>query len=157
MIELVEIAHYELKGFVEASYENDEELLTTYHIRPMEFDEAVQETLNMIRITSIGLNMNYFGFLMDGDKIGYICTFQNNLYSFGLNIDYRTPSILLCFWDNIVEILGDSFICMLYPNNKRAIKWLKRCGMVEVPDIEENCITLLRVKEPIKETVFSIN
>ena len=157
MIELVEIMNFELQGFVEAAYENDEELLTKYHIRPLTLDEAVQETMNMIMITSVGLNMKYFGLLMDGDKIGYICVFENNLYSFALNIDYRVPSILQCFWENIVEILGDSFICMLYPNNTRAIKWLERQGMCVVDGVEVSCVTLLKVKEPHKETVFSNN
>ena len=157
MIELVEIMIFELRGFVEAAYEGDDDLLTDYHVRPMTYEEAVEETLAMISITSVGISMRYFGVLMDGDKIGYLVTFENNLYSFSINIDYRCKSVLSEFWDNIVGVLGDSFVCLLYPNNTRAINWLLRNGMVEVPDMEENCVTLLKVKERVSETIFSHN
>lgn len=157
MIELVEIMIFELRGFVEAAYEGDDDLLTDYHIRPMTYEEAVEETLAMISITSVGITMRYFGVLMDGDKIGYLVTFENNLYSFSINIDYRCKSVLTEFWEHIVGVLGDSFICMLYPNNTRAINWLSRCGMIEIEDVEPDCVTLLKVKELEKELVFSHN
>ena len=34
---------------------------------------------------------------------------------------------------------------MLYPNNKRAINFLKKQGMIEVDGVEDNCVTLLNL------------
>lgn len=157
MIDLVEIMIFELKGFIECSYEDDEELLTKYHIDTFTFEEAVDETMSMIAIAGIGINMRYFGVIKDVEKIGYLCVFENNLYSFAINIEYRTKDVLSDFWDAIIDILGTSFITMLYPNNTRAINWLKKCGMVTVEGVEDNCVTLLNVTKRDTETIFSKN
>lgn len=138
MIDLLEINEFELKKYVEAAYQGDEDLLNYYHIDKYDFDGAVKETLNMIEQTSVGVNMKYFGVQIHDEKIGYICAFQNNLYSFGVNIKYRNKWVLIDFWENIKTILGNNFMTVLYPNNTRAINWAKRCGMQE-----QQCVVLL--------------
>lgn len=143
MIELVKIELSELPPFVECAYEGDNDLLTKYHIANYTLCEAVDTTMVMIEITSLGLDMKYFAVIENEEPIGYLSTFPNNLYSFGINIEYRTREILSEFWKKITEILGNSFISMLYHNNTRAINWLKRCEMVEVDGVEDSCVTLL--------------
>lgn len=136
----------QLRSFIEASYKGDKEFLDKYYVAKCTLKQAVNQEIEMIRITSQGVyNMVYFG-VIDGDKkIGHLCYFVNNLYSFGIAIEKRTKEILSEFWEKIVQVLGESFIAMLFPNNTRAINWLKRCGMVEVDGVEENCVTLLKV------------
>ena len=148
MIEFVKIEYSELSFFVEVAYEYDCELLEKYHVAVYDLQDAVKETMRMIEVTaqdveSNGEKMLYFGVLYEGNEIGYCVVFKNNLYSFGINIGSRTKEILSQFWSKIKEILGDKFITMLYPNNTRAISWLKKCGMKEIEDAEQFCVTLI--------------
>lgn len=137
MIELLPLK-YELKKYVEIAYNGDEDLLKKYHIAEYSLCEAVDETLSMIYQTSLEVDMKHLGVYNDCKIIGYVSYFQNNLYSFGINIEYRTKEVLSVFWEEIKSILSHSFICMLYPNNTRAIEWLKKCGMKE-----KECVILL--------------
>jgi hypothetical protein len=84
---------------------------------------------------------------LDGEEIGYVCKIPNNLYSFGININYRTKDNLIEFWERVKELMGDSFICMLFPQNTRAVEFLKKQGMQEVIGVENNCTVLLNIKE----------
>ena len=150
MIELVKIDFEELAYFVDVAYVYDNELLTKYHVAEYSLEDAVKETMRMIEVTSAdvegnGEEMFYFGVLWNKNEIGYCVTFRNNLYSFGINLGSRTKEILSQFWLKIKEILGDKFITMLYPNNTRAINWLKRCGMCEIEDAEQFCVTLINI------------
>lgn len=138
--------HYDLKKYVEIAYKDDNDLLTKYHIDNYNFEQAVDVTMQMISLTSKDVKMSFFGVVNNNENIGYLCVFSNNLYSFGINIHNRSKEVLSQFWIHIKEVLGNSFISMLFPNNTRAINWLKRCGMVEVPEVEQNCVTLLNFK-----------
>lgn len=136
MIELTRL-EYELKRYVEAAYRGDEDLFNKYHVAKYTFEEAVEETLRMIYETSLEVEMSYFGVVEEGKIIGYLCTHPNNLYSFGINIHYRTKDVLSQFWEKIKEVLGVGFMTVLYPNNSRAIEWVKRCGMQTI-----DCVVL---------------
>lgn len=142
MIELTKLK-YELKKYVESAYKGDQDLFSKYHVSECSFSEAVEQTLAMIYETSLVVDMKYLGVVKDKKRIGYLCYFQNNLYSFGINIDYRTKEVLSEFWEKTKEVMGDSFICMLFPNNTRAIGWLKTCGMEIIDGVEESAVTLL--------------
>jgi len=143
MVELVKIEQDELRDYIEISYCGDLDLLQKYHVNQYDLDSAVDETLRMIEITSLGIDMKYFGVEENGEKIGYLCTFTHNLYSYAINIKYRTKEVLISFWEKIKEVMKESFITMLFPNNTRAIGWLKKCGMDEVKDVEDNAVVLI--------------
>ncbi len=143
MIELLEINEFELKEYVEVAYKGDGDLLTKYHVDTYTFDEAVETTMDMIEITAMDVKMVNYGVMVNGENIGYLSVLDHFLYSFGINIEKRKKEILSEFWQLIKTVLGESFICMLYENNSRAINWLKKCGMEIVDGVEENCVTLL--------------
>lgn len=143
MVSLIKIDFEELKNFVTVAYNGDEDLLNKYHVGKYSLEEAVNVTMNMIEITSMDAPITYFGVVINGERIGYLCTFKNNLFSFGIDIKKRVGIILSEFWNRIKEVLGNSFISMLFPNNTRAINWLKKCQMQEVESEEDNCVTLL--------------
>jgi len=147
MIKLYEIPSRELPEYVSAAYENDNELFEKYHVAKYGFKEAVEETVRMIEVTANlpDVEMRYFGVKEEDVKIGYLCVFQHNLYSFGIAIDKRNKEVLFAFWQAILEVIGESFITMLYPNNTRAIGWVKGCGMQEVENVEDNCVVLINV------------
>lgn len=138
MISLIKIDIEELRDFIEISYKGDEDLLSKYHVAEYSLQQAVESTINMIAITSLEAEMTYFGVVINGQRIGYLCTFKNNLYSFGINMEYRVKEILSEFWNKIKEILGNSFMTVLYPNNTRAIEWVEKCGMKK-----KECVILL--------------
>jgi len=145
MIELNKISKFELRDLVEFSYKGDRELLDKYWGDDFSLDEAVNETMRMIDIVSQEAKMSYYAIEDDGHEIGYMCCIPNNLYSFGINIEYRTKRVKEEFWRVAKEVMGNSFICMLYPQNVRAIEFLKKMGMKVVDGVEQNCVTLLNI------------
>jgi len=62
---------------------------------------------------------------------------DNILYSFGVHPDKRSEDNLRLFWEYLSNEYDDGFLCYLYSNNIRAIKWLKKNGMSEVEMIVE--------------------
>lgn len=135
----------DLKPYIKSSYRGDIELRDKYHINKYNLNDAVDITFKMIELTSKEVDMNCFAVCFDNGKIiGYLCYFKNNLYSFAINIKYRTKEILKLFWDRIVFVMKEGFVTALFPNNTRAINWLKKCGMSIVPDVDEDLITLIK-------------
>lgn len=148
MIELKKISKFELPELIMAAYKGDESLLNQYHVEIFTLEQAVESTLWMIETTeeNEGKNMEHYSVSCDGEPIGYVSIFPNMLYSWGLNKEYRSEDIKQDFWESICDILEGKFIVMLYPNNTRAINFCKRQGMIEVENIEQNCVTLLNTK-----------
>lgn len=145
MIILEKISNFELEPLVELAYRGDDDLLLKYWGDDFNLKDAVNETMWMVREVSQEAPMDYYAVILDDEEIGYVCKIPNNLYSFGININYRTKNNLIEFWDKVKEVMEDSFICMLYPQNERAIRFLKKQGLVEIEGIEPNCTVLLNV------------
>jgi hypothetical protein len=73
-----------------------------------------------------------FVVLNDGGKdVGFIYCLPNLLVSFGVNKLHRTKEFLPKVFETIQKVAGDEFEVYMWSRNKRAIKWLKRCGMQE--------------------------
>ncbi len=145
MIKLEKITKFDLRKYVEIAYRGDNDLLDFYWGDGWSLQEAVNETMFGINQVSEEVEMEYFCVLNDEEEIGYIAKFPNNLYSFSININHRKKQNLIEFWDRIKEVMEEGFICMLYPQNSRAIKWLERCGMIKVEGVEHNCVVLLNI------------
>lgn len=145
MITITKISLSELSRFVEIAYKGDDDLLSYYWGTDLNLHEAVDLTMSLINQVANEVDIECFSVLNEDEEIGYIVKFPNNLYSFSININHRTKQNLIEYWKRIKEIMEDGFICMLYPQNTRAAKWLKKCGMVEVFGVEQNCITLLKL------------
>lgn len=62
---------------------------------------------------------------------------DNILYSFGVHPEKRSKENLKLFWEYLENENDDGFLCYLYSNNIRAIKWLKKNGMDEVGMVVE--------------------
>jgi hypothetical protein len=62
---------------------------------------------------------------------------DNVLYSFGVHPEKRSEDNLKLFWEYLSNEHDDGFLCYLYSNNTRAIKWLKKNGMDEIEKIVE--------------------
>lgn len=146
MIKTEKISTFELPDLVKIAYMGDGDLLLYYWGEDYNLEEAINATLNAIKYQeNEGIEFNHYAVIEDEQEIGYISCFPNNLYSFGININRRTKEVLKEFWERVKEIMGDSFICMLFPQNQRAIEFLKKQGMQEVSGIEEDCVCLLNI------------
>lgn len=151
MIELIKISIFELRNLVEIAYTGDSDLLDKYWGDGYSLQEAIDANLQQIEkikniVEESGKKMSFYAVLWEGEEIGYVAFFPNNLYSFSININYRKQNILSEYWEAIKKVIGNSFVSQLFPQNTRAINWLKKCGMVEVPGIEDNCVILLNVE-----------
>ena len=146
MIKIEKISTFELRDLIEIAYRGDSDLLDKYWGDDFSLEEAINETMWMVGEVAKEAPMEYFVVLKDEEEIGYVCKIPNNLYSFGININYRTKENLSEFWEKVKEVMKDGFICMLFPQNVRAINWLKKMGMVEVEGVENNCVCLLNIK-----------
>lgn len=147
MIELKKISIFELPNLVEFAYSGDADMIGKYWGDGFSLQEAVDETMRCIKAVSGEVEMQHYAVIYDGEEIGYVSCFPHNLYSFSINIEYRTKEILSEYWKSIKSVMGESFITMLFPQNTRAINWLKKCGMVVVDGVEQNCVTLLNVNK----------
>lgn len=136
-----------LPELIRIAYEGDSELLEKYHVDKFDLMGAVASTMYMIEKTVQYENkeMDYYQVSYNETPIGYVCTYPNTLYSFGINIAYRTKDILIEWWKNVKELFDGGFVTMLYNNNGRAINFCKRQGMEVVEGMEEEFVTLLNI------------
>lgn len=143
-LDISKISFYQLPEAVQASYEGDKDLLNKYHVAKWDTVKgAVTSTMVMIHACSKVKDLSYYKVTHQKKCIGYIVTFDNFLYSFGLSIKSRTEEIKEAFWSAIKKLLGNQFGCSLYNNNVRAIKFLEKQGM-EIGSVdEENHMTIL--------------
>lgn len=129
MVELKETDKKGIRHLIFISYYGDNDLLEKYHIKKFTVNEAFRSTFEMIEITEKQMVLNYFEVLVNNKEVGYVITSSNHLYSFGVNIKYRTKEILTEWWDKVTKILGENFTCLLFANNTRAINYLQKRGM----------------------------
>lgn len=130
----------DLRDYVEAALDGDEDILRFYDKKEKveTISEACSSVVNKIRIAYTESDIR--GVKINGSKVGYFVFDDELLISFGLNINYRNKVILTDFWEKIKEELGDTFNCLLYSHNERAIGFLKKCGM----NIIFDTVTVLR-------------
>jgi len=147
MVNIIKISKFDLAKYIQIAYDGDTDLLEKYHVDKYDLMGAVSKELSIIYKTVEweDKEMDYYKVMFNDFPIGYICTYPNNLYSFGINKEYRSKEILKEWWKKVRDIMGGKFITLLYPNNTRAINFLKKQGMVEVEGVEDNCVTLLNI------------
>ena len=144
MLTLKKILLEDLRQYVEIAYKGDDDLLLHYWGTDLNLQEAVDLTMSLIEQVDKEVPVDYYAVESEEQEIGYIVKFPNNLYSFSININYRAKENLICFWELIKEVMEDGFICMLYPQNSRAIKWLQKCDMKIVEGVKQDLITLIK-------------
>lgn len=126
---VVEIHIDELLDYVEPAFSGDDDLLFYYDKKAnvKTTKEAAENVIIKIRKSYIGSECR--GIKVNGDKVGFFVYADELLISFGLNKEYRNKVVLGEMWQMIKGELGDSFQCLLYSYNVRAIDWLRRNGM----------------------------
>jgi hypothetical protein len=136
MLQLKKCNVDDLKGYIDIAFKEDVDLFKY-------FDTSIQvsSTKEMVESVFIKVKDYYkfflectsFGVYSEDNPIGYFFILKNPnlLVSFSINKEYRNSETLSSYFDLIKEQFKEDFSCFLYTHNKRAINWLKKCGMVE--------------------------
>src|SRR5580704_7085609 len=102
MIRLVKISKNEIQELIEIAYKDDQKLLDEYHIAKFTHTyEAVLSTMGMINEMAEQRKLIYWKVLYDKKPIGYVVTFEDFLYSFGINIKFRVKKVLAEWWGSV--------------------------------------------------------
>jgi hypothetical protein len=76
----------------------------------------------------------------------------NELFSFGINIHYRSKKIIVKWLDEVKKLLGKYYWVALYKQNERAITLFERNGFTKIEDESRHFVTLCQnYKEIIKQ------
>lgn len=142
MVEISTIPPYILPLFIERAYSGDKELLETYHIVNGSLEFCVKEQVKIIRTQSRFDNLVFYGLKIADDIIGYMVIGENYLFSYCINIAYRTKVVLMDWWAQVIDLFKGHFGTFLYKKNDRALRFMIRNGM-EVIDEKPNYVTLI--------------
>lgn len=145
MITVKKISVNELPVLIRTSYEGDKDILATQHVMPLEdINIAVDITYGMVKQMAAEKKITHYKVIYKKKAIGYFCTFDKFLFSFGINIKFRKKEVLVAWWQQVVKSLEKNFLCILYPHQIRAIEFLKRNGMIVLEvDQRNNSIILI--------------
>lgn len=145
MVSIKKISENELYNLILISYRDDYEGLKMFHVtHNLELTEAVDLTWDIIKEESKGATFEYYKVCFFKKPIGYFVTAPGVLYSFCINIKYRTPTIVKAWWAEVEKIFRGRFVTGVYENNTRAINFLKRRGM-KVFDTQSNIVKLIKL------------
>lgn len=134
-VRLLPISFGYLDPFVALAFEGDTDLLQHYHVSPGSLDECVAHTLNAISETynSFPATMKIYAVVYGNKIIGYTIFIESDpskeLYSFGINIQYRTKEVVTSWLTVVKEALGEKWFLVLWDKNTRAINFFERNGV----------------------------
>ncbi len=134
----------ELFECIGIAFNGDDELVNTYHIVNDSYYECVVDTYAKIKEAESEIPIDSYKVIVDGVIIGYICICKEIelLYSFGINMLYRTQAIFSLWFKKVKKLVGN-FACCLWNKNTRAIQFLEKMGMI-IADVKEE-YTILRL------------
>lgn len=145
MVELIKIDPGDLQKLVSIAYWEDYELFRRYHIK--QFDniyDAVKATMDMMEEFNKVLPLTYWAVIHEGYPIGYMASYQQFLYSFGINIRRRKKEILMEWMAALRKEFGYDFFCCLESGNTRCIEFLQKNHMViDYVDSDNNFVKLI--------------
>lgn len=110
---------------------DDNLLLNKYHIHSGTLVECVNDTYLKIIDADNMYPLEWY-IIHDGlQTIGYcvISKTYSFIYSFGINIYYRTSENMFDWFEEVKELFDGGFTCGLWTKNDRAIDYLVRNGM----------------------------
>jgi hypothetical protein len=134
MITLIKTTDKQLfQEAMRAAFYNDVNL-KKYHIKPSnDYEEMVQDSYFNIGIVKGELGAELYLVYSNDVLIGFSCIVPklSMLYSFGININYRTKEVLRS-WINLIQeniyFYSGHINAMLYSKNTRAIRFFKKNG-----------------------------
>lgn len=149
MVELRSIPSGSLGSAINFAFRGDWQLIHKYHLINGDLTDCVKSTFREIdRVSQGGTPLEYFGIYYEEMLIGFTVTGPKLLFSFGINIQYRTKEIVLKWWQCVLTYLGQDFVTFLFKKNKPAVDFLMRNGMV-VGDDQGEYLGLVHLKPSV--------
>ena len=135
-----EVNSLKLIEYIKSSWEGDVNLPVFYDrsLKEKTLDSMVKDTHDKImELFNEHDGLKLLGVEFDNQMIGFIVLNDrfNYLYSFGVRHDFRNKEVLKAIFFYISNKLRVGFHCLMNECNHRAIRWLKKCGMVEKPHL----------------------
>lgn len=136
MVELNEIPYSAMEWFIYIAFSDDKQLLSKYHKRDKTTKECIENLILQIGVMRENYKIDCYGVFLDGEPIGFSIVGAKFLFSFGIDIHFRTKDILIEWFGLIKEKLENEFVTWLYNENKRAIRFFEKNGMDIVDENE---------------------
>lgn len=135
MVELQTISLPELYPLVELAFRGDTDMLEKYHVSPGPLDHCVEHTMRFIdsNYDHFKEKMELYRVVKHNDTIGFTVIIRHDngfdeLYSFGINIEYRKNYVLLPWLQALKQKINSNFYIVLWSKNSRAINFFERNG-----------------------------
>jgi hypothetical protein len=140
MMVIREVNTLKLVEYIESAWKGDVNLHVFYDrsLNLKSLENMVRDTHDKILdLNNQQSGLSFFGIEHDSVKIGFIVLNEqfNFLYSFGVRHDFRNRDMLEPIFFYIRKKLKDNFFCLMNECNTRAIRWLKKCGLKEIPSL----------------------
>tara|TARA_R110000868_G_scaffold153741_1_gene379594 strand:+ start:264 stop:731 length:468 start_codon:yes stop_codon:yes gene_type:complete len=140
MMVVREVNGLKLVEYIESAWEGDVNLHVFYDrsLNEKSLENMVRDTHDKILdLYNQQSGLCFLGIEHDSIKIGFIVLNEqfNFLYSFGVRHDFRNRDMLEPIFFYIRKKLKDNFFCLMNECNTRAIRWLKKCGLKEIPSL----------------------
>jgi len=126
-----EIGYEQLKKAIYAAFDGDQKIFQLYDPNAAVYNllELTEDIYAKIRTYPDAV---LFGVYERDELVGYVAMQDGLLISFSLSVKYRVRKFLKEFWSLIRSHLRGTFYCHLWSRNIRAVKWLRKMGMVIV-------------------------
>lgn len=143
MLEVQAITKEELQQYMVVGFSDDVELLNRFHHKPGSLHGCIQATMKNVEECASLMPLQYYRLVLNGKPIGFTITGPSILYSFGINIKFRTKELVLEWFNKMKEMLRNDFRVVLYNVNQRAIRFFERNGMENIHQDKEYTILVL--------------
>ena len=133
MVQLTKISPDQIKSFIEVAFRDDTELLEQYHISPGPLDHCVDHTYGFISENADFYKEDIEFYAVDDFGFTIIIRNANNvneLYSFGININYRNKETLTAWLEEVEKLIGKPYYIVLWAKNTRAINFFEKNGFI---------------------------
>ena len=133
MVQLTKISPDQIKSFIEVAFRDDTELLEQYHISPGTLDHCVDHTYGFISENADFYKEDIEFYAVDDFGFTIIIRNANNvneLYSFGININYRNKETLTAWLEEVEKLIGKPYYIVLWAKNTRAINFFEKNGFI---------------------------
>ena len=147
MITFESITYRDLWEFVELGFRDDPALMERYQQYPTPFKQTVERNMrNIWDAIDAGFDFKFFKIIFQDVAIGFTVLDQDAdiLFSFGINRKYRNQLVTLAWFGEVRKMLTAHFTCVLWNQNKRAIRFLNRNGMTVLRSNEETTTLVLQ-------------
>ena len=121
----------DLRLLIRKAYEDDHEMKSIHILEGASLEEMVEYTYRQVMEDEMSSQVKIYGVYLDHTLIGYTTLVLDPiklLFTFGINIHYRTKDVLIGWLKTLDRYLGHSYMLTVREKNERTMKFFKRNG-----------------------------